>query len=435
MPTLGGPLNFNQLEGRNFRAHQLSTAPASPVTGQLYYDTGLNSLLWYNGTAWVSASGGTPPDATTSTKGVIQLAGDLAGTAAAPVVAPLAITDAKVAAANKDGAVGTPSMRTLGLGAAQAMPGNERLDQITAPSAPVSLNSQNLTNVATPVNPNDGSNKQYVDNTAQGLSAKNAVVAASNANIVLSGLTVVDGYTPTVGDRILVKGQTTPSQNGIYIVAAGAWSRAPDMAAWAQFPSAYTWVEQGGTNADTGWVCTNDPGGTLGTTNVTWVQFAGAGTVTVTAPLTKAGSNISLSVDGTTIDAAGAGASLEVKPGGVGATQLGAASVNLAGATVTGTLGLGNGGTGQTTAKAARETGLVACGYYSATGPPSSGTTITINQATHGLRSGQGIHVQVQDATSGAIEIPDVTVDGTGLVTVTYASTLAVNAKRVTLVG
>src|SRR5215831_5960336 len=113
MPTLGNALDFAKYEGRNFRAHQLGSAPSSPVTGQMYYDTGGNMLYWYNGSAWVSASGGTPPDATTSTKGVVQLAGDLTGTAAAPAVATGAITSAKiadgtitdtdVAAANKDG--------------------------------------------------------------------------------------------------------------------------------------------------------------------------------------------------------------------------------------------------------------------------------------------------------------------------------------------
>jgi hypothetical protein len=52
----------------------------------MYYDTSTNALYWYNGSAWVSASGGTPPDATTTSKGIIQLAGDLGGTAASPTV-------------------------------------------------------------------------------------------------------------------------------------------------------------------------------------------------------------------------------------------------------------------------------------------------------------------------------------------------------------
>ena len=68
MPTLGGPLDFVKYEGRNFRAHQLGAAPSSPVTGQIYYDTVGNALYFWNGTTWVSASGGTPADATTSTR-------------------------------------------------------------------------------------------------------------------------------------------------------------------------------------------------------------------------------------------------------------------------------------------------------------------------------------------------------------------------------
>src|SRR5215831_20451208 len=101
MPTLGNALDFAKLEAKNLRAHQLGSAPASPVTGQLYYDTGTNTLYWYNGSSWVSAAGGAASDATTSSKGIVQLAGDLAGggTAAAPVIANGAIVDAKVGAA------------------------------------------------------------------------------------------------------------------------------------------------------------------------------------------------------------------------------------------------------------------------------------------------------------------------------------------------
>src|SRR5499427_7500807 len=96
MPTLGNALDFAKLEGKNFRAHQLGAAPGSPVTGQLYYDTGSNTLFWYNGSSWVSAAGGAASDATTSSKGIVQLAGDLAGTAASPQIAAGAIVDADV---------------------------------------------------------------------------------------------------------------------------------------------------------------------------------------------------------------------------------------------------------------------------------------------------------------------------------------------------
>jgi hypothetical protein len=137
MPTLGAPLDFAKLEARNMQAHQLGAAPSSPVKGQLYYNTADNTLWWWDGSAWVSARGGAAAigDATSSTKGVIQLAGDLSGTAVSPQIAAGAVTDAEVAAANKDGAAGTVGMRSLGPGAAQAAPGNDaRLSDTRPPS-------------------------------------------------------------------------------------------------------------------------------------------------------------------------------------------------------------------------------------------------------------------------------------------------------------
>src|SRR5499427_9103747 len=160
MPTLGNALDFAKYEGRNFRAHQLAAAPSSPVTGQIYYDTVGNACYFYNGSTWVAMSGGTPPDATTSTKGIVQLAGDLAGTATSPQIATGVIVDADVNAAAAiaeaklslatDAAAGTGSRRTLGAGAQQAMPGNRTLDAITSPTGSVSFNSQKGTNVLDP---------------------------------------------------------------------------------------------------------------------------------------------------------------------------------------------------------------------------------------------------------------------------------------------
>jgi hypothetical protein len=326
-------------------------------------------------------------------------------------------------------------MRTLGLGAQQAMPGNERLDQITAPTASVSLNSQKITNLLDPTVSTDGATKNYVDTTAQGLSAKTACVCATTANITLSGLQAIDGYTTLANDRVLVKNQTTTSANGIYVAASGAWTRALDMDVWAEVPSAYTWVEQGTTQADTGWVCTSDPGGTLNTTAITFVQFSGAAMITAGAGLQKAGNTISALPDNATIDTAGAGSSIEVKSGGITGTQLAAGSVNLAGTAVTGALGLVNGGTGQTTAKAARETGLGSVGYYNNNATHGAGTTITITQATHGLRSSRGIHVQVQDNTTGNVLIPDISVAANGDVTVTFSASQSANTILVVLIG
>lgn len=430
MPILGAALDFGKYEARNMRAHVLGAAPSSPVTGQLYYNSVDNTLWYWNGSGWVSASGGTPPDATASVKGVIQLAGDLTGTAASPQIAAGAVTDAEVASANKDGAVGTPSMRTIGTGAQQAMAGSTRLDTIAAPTGSVNANSQKITSLGTPTAGTDAANKQYVDDAAQGLDAKASVKAASTGNLTLSGTQTVDGIALIAGDRVLVKDQSTPAQNGIYVVASGAWARATDMDAWTEVPSAYVWVEQG-TQQDTGWVSTADQGGTLGSTAITWTQFSGAGQITAGAGLTKSGNTLDIGAgSGITVNAD----SIQVANNGITNAMMADGAVDLSTADVTGTLPLTKGGTGQTTAKTARETGLGAAGYYSSA-THGAGTTISVPQATHGLRSSRGLIVQCQDEATGAVELPDVVVSAGGDVTVTYGASVSANSKRVTVIG
>ena len=135
--------------------------------------------------------------------------------------------------------------------------------------------------------------KQYVDSVAQGLNTKAPVLCATTTNITLSGEQTIDGVT-TSASRVLVKNQSTASQNGIYLSGSGAWTRTTDANTWNQLISAYVFVETGSTQADTGWVCTVDPGGTLGVTAVTWVQFSGAGTYTAGTGLTLAGTVFSI---------------------------------------------------------------------------------------------------------------------------------------------
>ena len=119
------------------------------------------------------------------------------------------------------------------------------------------------------------------------------VKAASTANIAsLSGTMTIDGVALVAGDRVLVKDQTTTSANGVYVVAAGAWARADDLSTWAEHIAAYLFVEQGTVNADVGFLCTVDAGGTLGTTAITFVQFNGAGQIVAGAGLTKTGNTI-----------------------------------------------------------------------------------------------------------------------------------------------
>lgn len=170
-----------------------------------------------------------------------------------------------------------------------------RLDQMAVPTADVSLNSRKITNLLDPVNAQDAATKNYVDMTVQGLDPKQSVRAATTANIAtLSGTMTIDGIALVAGDRVLVKDQTTASQNGIYVVAAGAWARSLDADTWAELPGAYVFAESGTTNADMGFVCSSDAGGTLGTTDVIFQQFSGAGQISAGLGLTKTGNTINI---------------------------------------------------------------------------------------------------------------------------------------------
>ena len=171
---------------------------------------------------------------------------------------------------------------------------NAILNDIGAPTSSFSFGSQLLTSLADPVSNQDAATKYYVDSVAQGLDIKASVVTASTANITtLSGLLTVAGVTLTAGQRVLVKNQTASEDNGIYLASATAWSRSPDADTWDELVSAFVFVEEG-TNADTGWVCTINAGGTLGTTPITWTQFSGAGTYTNGTGLTLTGNVFSI---------------------------------------------------------------------------------------------------------------------------------------------
>ena len=161
-------------------------------------------------------------------------------------------------------------------------------------TANFSMNGFKLTNLADPTNDQDAATKYYVDTVAQGLDVKASVRAATTANITLSGAQTIDGIAIVAGDRVLVKNQTLSQNNGIYVAASGAWARSADANTWEELVSAYTFVEEGSTYADTGWVCTINAGGTLDTTPITWSQFSGAGTYLAGTGLTLTGNTFSI---------------------------------------------------------------------------------------------------------------------------------------------
>lgn len=219
-----------------------------------------------------------------------------------------------------------------------------RLDQLSAPTASVSLNSQKITNLAEPVASTDAATKNYVDTVAQGLDVKASVRAATTANITLSGTQTIDGISLTADERVLVKNQSTAYENGIYLVKSGAWVRSSDADTWGELVSAFVFVEEGTANADNGYVCTVNTGGTLDTTAVTWEQFSGAGQITAGDGLSKTGNTLDVNVDDTTL--AIVSDSLQIK-----STYVGQSSITTLGTITTGTwngsvIGLAYGGTG-----------------------------------------------------------------------------------------
>ena len=135
--------------------------------------------------------------------------------------------------------------------------------------------------------------KTYIDNTRSGLEVKDSVVVATTANITLSGTQTIDGIAVTAGQRVLVKDQTTASQNGIYVVSASAWSRSTDADTADELNSGcFFFVEKGTVNADNGFVMSQDTTITFGSTAITFSQFSGAGQITAGNGLAKSGDTL-----------------------------------------------------------------------------------------------------------------------------------------------
>lgn len=189
---------------------------------------------------------------------------------------------------------------------------------------------------ATPAGDSDVATKQYVDGLISGLHWKESVRAATTANITLSGTQTVDGVSLSADDRILVKDQTDKTENGIYVVASGSWSRSSDMDEGSEFPSAAVFVRAGTVNADLGFVCTNDTDPTLGSTDIAFTQFNGAANITAGDGLSKTGNTLSVNVDDSSLEISGD--ALQVKSGGVTNDMLAGSIANakLANSTISG---------------------------------------------------------------------------------------------------
>jgi len=254
-------LNRNQI--LNAVAHINAGPPATPTEGQMYQDSGTHKFQVFNGTGWVEL--GTVP------------AHDAAAHSAI------------------------------------------KISDLAAPDKNVAWAGWKITGLGDPTGDQDAATKIYVDGVAQGLDFKSSVAVCASTNGVLATAyangQVVDGVTLVTGMRILLAGQTTASERGIFTVkASGAPDRAADGDASGDIsPGAIVFVEPGGTSwGSTQWVCsaTNATPWLPGASTSTWTQFSGASATAAGAGLTAsgqvwavgAGTGISVGADSVGVD-------------------------------------------------------------------------------------------------------------------------------------
>ena len=204
-------------------------------------------------------------------------------------------------------------------------------------SGTVDVNSSRITSVTDPTSDQDAATKAYVDSVANGLDVKESCSVATTAALAActynngagtltanaNGALSVDGVSPSVDDRILVKDQASAVQNGIYKVtatggasAAFVLTRSPDADTASELTGGtFFFVEAGTANADNGYVATHNGTPTFGSTNITFAQFSGAGQISAGDALTKTGNQIDVAVDDSSIEVSSD--ALRVKASGI----------------------------------------------------------------------------------------------------------------------
>jgi len=312
-----------------------SSNPTSMSNAEVAFREGDEVLIYGTGTGGAGGSatsiipiggkGAFFDKATTRTTNHV-LAGAASGSAAAPTFRALVSDD-------------IPSLAHTKISDFDTGVRVNRLDQMTAPSAAVSLNSQKITGLADPTSDQDAATKAYTDSVAQGLDVKDSVKVATTANITLSGTQTIDGVAVSADERVLVKNQSTATENGLYLCKASTWARTDDLAAGVDAAGMFTFVEQGTTNADIGFVCTDNKGSAVvGTNNLSYSTFSSSGNVTAGNGLDKSGNELSV----------------DLKSNGGIVIESTEMAVDLGASSITGTLAVGDGGTGSTSASAAR---------------------------------------------------------------------------------
>lgn len=383
MANFGSANQYNKIPGLGLVPEKSATAPAAPVSGQLWTDTSVtpNVVRWYNGTAWIEADGTSIPAGSITDAMVSPTAGIALSKLATNPLARANHTGTQLAATISDF---TATVRA------------NRLDQLAAPTANVDANGNRITNLASPSLATDAANKAYVDNSRAGLAGVKdpvRVVAGGNVNLAAPGATV-DGVTLTSGDRFLAPAQNTGTENGLYVFngASSAATRASDADGAGEVQDGTMVAASEGSKAGYQYIQTATSSGAPGTFTQTWIVFQTGGQTYL------AGNGLTLT--GTTF-------------------------------ALDSPVSVANGGTGASTVAGAR-TALGALTRYAADLPAlSAGVTATIN---HNLGT-KDVHVRFRTTADDKVIELDWTAATSNTVTTAPDLAFAAGAVRVVIFG
>jgi len=308
-------LNLNQNELQNGKFQVLASDPSTGnFEGRLIYNSTEKTIKYYDGTGWKKA--------------IVSV--EAGGSASAA----LTINES-------NGSITiTPNLATSSNAGVMSTSDKSKLDDATADATASKLVIRDASGnfkAATPTDSAHVATKGYVDSARSGLDVKQSVRAATTAPLTLANQLeagdVVDGVTLSAGNRVLVKDQSSGSENGIYVVqASGAAVRAEDFDSSAEVTAgAFTFVEEGTINGDTGFVLTTNDTITLGATALTFTQFSGTGQITAGDALSKDGATLNVNVDNLSIEVSSD--ALRIASGAAGnglSASVGVLSVNTA---------------------------------------------------------------------------------------------------------
>ena len=434
-------LNQNQLI--NATLQQVASNPTTGnFEGRLVYHTGEDVIKVWSGTAWRTLLASTAQT----------------GGAANGVISGGANATALTIAESNGQTTITPNLATSSIAGLLTAADFTKLADATADATASKLvirDASGQAKVADPTLAAHIATKGYVDAARQGLDVKQSVRVASTANVVVAtGLEagqVIDGVTLVAGDRVLLKNQTTTSQNGIYVaVSSGAASRSSDANGTVDTgelkSGTFAFVEEGTVNFDSGFVVSTDGTIAVGTDAITWTQFSGAGSFDAGDGLSKTGTqvNVNVTANRTAITADAID---------ISANYVGQSSITTLGTITTGVWGSGatdiavaSGGTGASDAATARTNlGIVTSAGTLTTSTPAlariakqecaasaSGTSTTA--VTH-LFNSLNVIVQIYEVSSGATVIGDIVRTNADTVTITLLGTITAGDYVIVVTG